>query len=69
MIMLLFDFINRFQDTLNIITFQSYLLRIAHCGGEGNKCMGAHLPQDYCGRTFGGEYSSRGIVSCWPLQH
>ena len=44
--------------TLNIINFQGYLLRIAHRGGEGNKCMGAHLPQDYCGRTFGGEHSS-----------
>ena len=55
--------INSCSSTVSIHScFQSYLLCIAHRGGESNKCMGANLPQDYCRRPFRREYPTRGNI-------
>ena len=35
-----------FSTKISFPCFQSYILCVAHRGGEGDKCMGAHLPQD-----------------------
>ena len=44
------------------VPFQSHLLCIADCGGESDKCMGAHLPQDYSRRPLRREHPTRGII-------
>ena len=49
-------------QTLICSYFQSHLLCIADCGGESDKCMGAHLPQDYSRRPLRREHPTRGII-------
>ena len=61
--------INSYSSTVLILSyFQSYILCIAHHCGEGNKCMGAHLPQDNCRRPLRREYPTRGILLLLPDQ-